>query len=78
MKSNLKIPPRSEVAEMMRKFENTYQIVEMLKHFQNQHDFTNQALRETGEGGRCKPFDIQPLTIGQIKNYIYEREGLKL
>lgn len=52
----------------------TQPIVDMLNHFRDKHDFTNQALRETGEGKRCKPFET--IQVKDIVKYCLEQEGV--
>lgn len=52
----------------------TQQIVDMLNHFREKHEFTNQALRETGEGKRCKPFTTTQ--VKDIVKYCLEHEGV--
>lgn len=75
---SLKAPPRPEVSEMMKKFPGTWQIVMMLKHFEGKHNFTQQALIDSGEGCRVTPWKINKLGVEDLMDYIYKEEGLKL
>lgn len=67
-----------ELDEIMRKFPETYQIVMMLKYFEGEHNFTQQALMDTGEGHRVTPWKISKLSVEDLMDYIYKKEGLKL
>lgn len=72
-----------ELDEIMRKFPETYQIVEMLKHFRKQHEIKveNERINFFADD-RLPPSSFRPsenvITEEDIKNYIYETEGLKL
>lgn len=74
----MKVPPRPEVASLMKKFPDTWQIIMMLKHFEDKHNFTQQALIDTGEGHRVTPWKLSKLYVEDLMDYVYKKEGLKL
>lgn len=71
-------PPRPEVAELMDKFKDTYQIVEMLKHFEGKHTNINISLSTSNEGHRCTAWKTEKISVQDIVDYIYDKEGLSL
>ena len=71
-------PPRPEVVELMDKFKDTYQIVEMLKHFEDKHKSYNLSLSTSNEGHRCTVWKTEKISVQGIIDYIYDKEGLKL
>lgn len=62
----------------LQKFENTYEIVEMLEYFKRQHYETMEVLRHFGEGHRCKNWYETSISVKDIQDYIYKKEGLVL
>ena len=62
----------------MNKFPDTYQIVEMLKHFELEHRRMQQALIDSGEGGRVKPWLSGGISVKDLESYVYKKEGLRL
>lgn len=48
------------------------------RQFKAKHYEINKALRDAGEGHRCRNWEDDSLTIKMITDYIYEQEGLKL
>lgn len=74
--SHLKVPPRPEVQKRREKFPETYQLVEMLKYFQESHNNTCQNLIDSGEGHRVRLFES--ISVEKLKKYIYEQEEMEL
>lgn len=54
----------------MSNFEKAKVILEMLEHFEQQHNSLTRALIEDGEGKRCRPFDR--IEVSEIKDYANE------
>lgn len=54
----------------MSNFEEAKVILEMLRHFEQQHGDVTRALIEAGEGRRCKPLDR--IKVSGIKDYANE------
>lgn len=68
----------NKIEATLQKFNSTHQVVKMLEHFKSKHYEINKALRDSGEGHRCRNWEEGALTIKMITDYIYEQEGLKL
>ena len=62
----------------MNKLPDTYQIVEMLKHFELEHRRMQQALIDNGEGSRVKPWRSSVISVKDLESYVYKKEGLSI
>ena len=45
-------------------------ITDMMKVFEQEREFINQALRDTGEGKRCR--SLETVKVRDIKDYCHE------
>ena len=78
MKTPYPAPPHPDVQKMMDKFPETYQIVKMLKHFENKYNQTNQNLSDSGEGSHCKSWKDSNISVQDIVDYVYTLEEMNL
>lgn len=73
---NGKVPPRPEVAELMKKFPDTWQIVMMLEQFKQENIEFNKLNQRAGVmpvGWRQRSIRAEDLI-----QYVYNKEGLGL
>lgn len=56
-------PPKKEIN--MAEYKS---LKKMLTYFKEEHDKSNQALRESGDSAHCSPFDA--ISVSELKDYM--------